>query len=269
MQSQASHAWACGEHRGRAVRVGKTLLPSQDALLPPGTPLSAAHFRAGQYVAVQGTTIGKGFQGAMKRHGFKGLPASHGVSAAHRSIGSTGQRKDPSRTFPGKRMPGRMGGDTRTGERGHAWAPIHARTRARTPPTRPLRPCPQCLACGCTAWTPRATCCGCAARCPATPATGCTCATTCGASAAGRRPCRGCHSPPTWAPCRPRPRPRPTSPAGPGSPCRCSEARARPSLPRPPGLSPLPLLVPVLPLPAPVLPAPALLALPALPAPLA
>lgn len=89
---------------------------SPDALLPPGTRLHAGHFKAGQYVAVQGTTLGKGFQGGMKRHGFKGQPASHGVSLTHRSIGSTGQRKSPGRTFKGKKMPGQMGCETRTGE---------------------------------------------------------------------------------------------------------------------------------------------------------
>ena len=84
---------------------------TEDALLPPGTPLRANHFRAGQYVSVTGTSIGKGFQGGMKRHGFGGMPASHGVSAVHRSIGSTGNRKSPARTWKGKKMPGRMGGD--------------------------------------------------------------------------------------------------------------------------------------------------------------
>lgn len=79
-----------------------------------GTPISAAHFKAGQYVDIQGTTIGKGFQGTMKRWGFKGGSATHGNSKAHRLPGSTGQCQDPGKVFKGKKMAGRMGGDTRT-----------------------------------------------------------------------------------------------------------------------------------------------------------
>ena len=65
---------------------------SADALVPPGTPLRAAHFVPGQLVDVQAKSIGKGFQGAMKKWGFGGMPASHGVSKSHRSIGATGSR---------------------------------------------------------------------------------------------------------------------------------------------------------------------------------
>lgn len=83
---------------------------SEDAVLPIGTKLSAAHFVPGQYVDARAPSKGKGFQGGMKRHGFAGLPASHGVSVSHRSIGSTGQRARPGRVFKGKKMPGRMGG---------------------------------------------------------------------------------------------------------------------------------------------------------------
>jgi large subunit ribosomal protein L3 len=85
-----------------------------DALLPVGTPLAAAHFKAGQYVDVSGTTIGKGFAGVMKRWNFRGQGASHGNSLAHRALGSTGGRQDPGRTWKGKKMPGRMGGERRT-----------------------------------------------------------------------------------------------------------------------------------------------------------
>ena len=85
---------------------------SPDAILPSGLQLGVHHFVPGQYVDIQSTSIGKGFQGGMKRWGFKGLPASHGVSLAHRSIGSTGNRTDPGKVFKGKKMPGRMGGDT-------------------------------------------------------------------------------------------------------------------------------------------------------------
>ena len=82
---------------------------SEDALLDPGTPLSAGHFVVGQYVDVCGTSIGKGFAGAMKRWGFRGLRASHGVSISHRSHGSTGQSQDPGRVFKGKKMAGHLG----------------------------------------------------------------------------------------------------------------------------------------------------------------
>ena len=82
---------------------------SEDALVDVGTELSAAHFVTGQFVDVTGTSIGKGFAGGMKRHGFKGLRASHGVSLAHRSLGSTGQCQDPGKVFKGKKMAGHMG----------------------------------------------------------------------------------------------------------------------------------------------------------------
>jgi large subunit ribosomal protein L3 len=80
-----------------------------DAMVDTGVELSAAHFLAGQYVDVVGTSIGKGFAGAMKRHNFKGLRASHGVSISHRSHGSTGQCQDPGKVFKGKKMAGHMG----------------------------------------------------------------------------------------------------------------------------------------------------------------
>ncbi len=82
---------------------------SNDALLEVGQELSAAHFVAGQRVDVTGTSIGKGFAGAMKRHNFSGLRASHGVSISHRSHGSTGNSQDPGRVFKGKKMAGHMG----------------------------------------------------------------------------------------------------------------------------------------------------------------
>jgi len=82
---------------------------SNDALLEVGQELSAAHFVAGQYIDVTGTSIGKGFAGAMKRHNFAGLRASHGVSVSHRSHGSTGNNQDPVRVFKGKKMAGHMG----------------------------------------------------------------------------------------------------------------------------------------------------------------
>ncbi|KAI9142244.1 translation protein [Paraphysoderma sedebokerense] len=83
---------------------------TEDALLPPGTEIRASHFVPGQYVDVTAPSVGKGFQGVMKRWGFKGQPATHGVSIVHRSLGSTGQCQDPGRVFKNKKMPGRMGG---------------------------------------------------------------------------------------------------------------------------------------------------------------
>jgi len=84
---------------------------SSDAILPPRFQISARHFVPGQFVDVTGMTIGKGFQGPMKRWGFKGLPATHGVSISHRSHGSTGGRQDPGRVWKGKKMAGRMGNE--------------------------------------------------------------------------------------------------------------------------------------------------------------
>ncbi len=82
---------------------------SADNLLDVGVELSVAHFVNGQFVDVTGTTIGKGFAGGMKRHNFRGLEATHGVSVSHRSHGSTGQRQDPGKVFKGKKMAGHMG----------------------------------------------------------------------------------------------------------------------------------------------------------------
>lgn len=89
---------------------------SEDAVLPVGTPISVQHFVPGQYVDVTSTTIGKGFQGPMKRWGFGGQKASHGTTKAHRSHGSTGSSQNPGRVFKGKKMAGRMGGKTATVE---------------------------------------------------------------------------------------------------------------------------------------------------------
>lgn len=82
---------------------------SEDAVVDVGTTLGANHYVNGQLVDVAGITQGKGFAGAMKRHNFKGLRASHGVSISHRSHGSTGQNQDPGKVFKGKKMAGHMG----------------------------------------------------------------------------------------------------------------------------------------------------------------
>lgn len=81
----------------------------EDGFVPVGAELSADHFLEGQRVDITGTSIGKGFAGPMKRHNFRGLEATHGVSAVHRSQGSTGQMQDPGRVFKGKKMAGHMG----------------------------------------------------------------------------------------------------------------------------------------------------------------
>ena len=82
---------------------------SPDNLIAVGAELTADHFVEGQFVDVTGTSVGKGFAGAMKRHNFGGMRASHGVSVSHRAHGSTGNSQDPGRVFKGKKMAGHMG----------------------------------------------------------------------------------------------------------------------------------------------------------------
>ena len=82
-----------------------------DAVLEPGATLTAAHFAVGQDVDVTGVSKGKGFAGGMKRWNFAGLEASHGVSISHRSLGSTGNRQDPGKTFKNKKMAGHLGAE--------------------------------------------------------------------------------------------------------------------------------------------------------------
>ena len=87
---------------------------ADDAVLEVGAEISADHYVAGQIVDIQGVTQGKGFAGGMKRWGFGGLRATHGVSVSHRSHGSTGQRQDPGKVFKNKKMAGQMGDKNRT-----------------------------------------------------------------------------------------------------------------------------------------------------------
>jgi large subunit ribosomal protein L3 len=82
-----------------------------EELIPVGAEITADHFVAGQFVDVTGTSTGKGFAGGMKRWNFGGLRATHGVSVSHRSIGSTGGRQDPGKTFKNKKMPGHLGAE--------------------------------------------------------------------------------------------------------------------------------------------------------------
>ncbi|NBS98543.1 MAG: 50S ribosomal protein L3, partial [Betaproteobacteria bacterium] len=109
----AGHFAAAGVESGsilREFRVGADVA----AELKPGTVLPAETFAVGQKVDVQGTTLGKGFTGAIKRHNFSSNRASHGNSRSHNVPGSIGQAQDPGRVFPGKKMPGHYGAVTRT-----------------------------------------------------------------------------------------------------------------------------------------------------------
>ena len=87
---------------------------SEDMLIDVGAELTADHYLPGQKIDVTGITVGKGFQGAMKRWNFGGMRATHGVSVSHRAHGSTGQRQDPGKTFKGKHMAGHLGQETVT-----------------------------------------------------------------------------------------------------------------------------------------------------------
>ncbi len=99
---------------GLKMRVAEFRVEGEDALIPVGSTISAEHFIAGQKVDITGHTQGKGFQGAMKRWGFGGMRATHGVSISHRAHGSTGQRQDPGKVFKNKKMAGHMGDKQRT-----------------------------------------------------------------------------------------------------------------------------------------------------------
>lgn len=113
-KSRRSHLSLNNVHT--AKRVITEFPVSLDAAPIPGTFIPAAHFVAGQFVDVTAPSIGKGFQGGMKKWGFKGLGASHGVSKKHRALGSVGQCQDPGKVWPGKKMAGRMGGYQRTAQ---------------------------------------------------------------------------------------------------------------------------------------------------------
>ncbi len=87
---------------------------AEDAVLEVGSTIAASHFVAGQLVDITGHTQGKGFAGAMKRWGFGGMRATHGVSISHRAHGSTGNRQDPGKVFKNKKMADHMGDRQRT-----------------------------------------------------------------------------------------------------------------------------------------------------------
>ena len=99
---------------GLKMKVAEFRLENEEGLMPVGSTISAEHFVAGQKVDITGHTQGKGFAGAMKRWGFGGMRATHGVSISHRAHGSTGNRQDPGRVFKNKKMAGHMGDRQRT-----------------------------------------------------------------------------------------------------------------------------------------------------------
>lgn len=99
---------------GLKKKVAEFRVENAEGLLPVGATITADHFIAGQKVDITGHTVGKGFAGAMKRWGFGGLRATHGVSLSHRSHGSTGNRQDPGKVFKNKKMAGHMGDRQRT-----------------------------------------------------------------------------------------------------------------------------------------------------------
>ncbi len=99
---------------GLKMKVAEFRVENEEGLLPVGATITADHFVAGQKVDITGHTQGKGFAGAMKRWGFGGLRATHGVSISHRSHGSTGNRQDPGKVFKNKKMAGHMGDRQRT-----------------------------------------------------------------------------------------------------------------------------------------------------------
>ncbi|KAI5736896.1 hypothetical protein M8J76_008236 [Diaphorina citri] len=102
----------CGLFKNSGVPPKKKLcrfIITPDAMLPPGTPLTAAHFRPREFLDVRGLTVDRGFQGVMKRWGFKGMPATHGVTKSHRRGGCIASGAGKARVYPGKKMPGHMG----------------------------------------------------------------------------------------------------------------------------------------------------------------
>ena len=109
----AGHLAKAGVEAGSVFREFQ-VTTEQLAGFKPGDVVSVAIFSVGQKVDVSGTSIGKGFTGAIKRYHFSSNRASHGNSRSHNSAGSIGMAQDPGRVFPGKRMAGHLGDVTRT-----------------------------------------------------------------------------------------------------------------------------------------------------------
>jgi large subunit ribosomal protein L3 len=104
----AGHFAKAGVEAGSVLREFR-VSADEAATFKPGSTIGVDIFKVGQKVDVSGTTIGKGFAGVIKRHNFSSNRASHGNSVSHNKPGSTGQNQDPSKVFPGKRMPGHLG----------------------------------------------------------------------------------------------------------------------------------------------------------------
>lgn len=109
----AGHFKKAGVEPGAGLWEFRFTRRDDEQALEAGSSLGVDMFEAGQKVDIQGTTIGKGFAGVVKRHGFGGGRASHGASLTHRTSGSIGQCQDPGRVFPGKKMAGQMGSTRR------------------------------------------------------------------------------------------------------------------------------------------------------------
>jgi len=110
----AGHLAKAAVEAGSTLREFRVAKADELASLKVGAKLGVELFKVGQFVDVQGVTLGKGFAGVIKRYHFGGQNASHGNSISHRVPGSTGQNQSPSRVFPGKRMPGHLGDARRT-----------------------------------------------------------------------------------------------------------------------------------------------------------
>ncbi len=111
----AGHLAKAAVEAGRVLKEFRLAKPEELGELKPGSKIAVQElFKVGQWVDVQGTTIGKGFAGVMKRYHFGGQNASHGNSISHRVPGSTGQNQSPARVFRGKRMAGHLGNKRRT-----------------------------------------------------------------------------------------------------------------------------------------------------------
>lgn len=112
-KAAAGHLAKAGVQAGQVTREFR-LAAEQLASFKPGDVVAASIFAAGQKVDVSGTSIGKGFAGAIKRHNFSSNRASHGNSVSHNAPGSIGMAQDPGRVFPGKRMAGHLGAASTT-----------------------------------------------------------------------------------------------------------------------------------------------------------
>jgi len=112
-KAAAGHLAKAGAEAGHVLREFR-VAPGEVTNFKPGDVIAATIFQAGQKVDVTGTSQGKGFAGAIKRHHFSSNRASHGNSVSHNSAGSIGMNQDPGRVFPGKKMAGHLGAVTRT-----------------------------------------------------------------------------------------------------------------------------------------------------------